>query len=61
MDQYKRSISRKNKIYRPYTLDGIGNFIFSPSTGWHDGAFYVYPHGFTYNDDDLDVSNSYGI
>ena len=28
MDRYKRSILKKNKIYRPYTLDGIGNFIF---------------------------------
>ena len=28
MDQYKRSILKKNKIYRPYTILGIGNFIF---------------------------------
>ena len=28
MDRYKRSISKKNKIYRPYTVDGIGNFLF---------------------------------
>ena len=28
MDRYKRSILKKNKIYRPYTLDGIGNFYF---------------------------------
>ena len=27
MDRYKRSILKKNKIYRPYTYDGIGNFI----------------------------------
>lgn len=28
MDRYKRSILKKSKIYRPYTLDGIGNFYF---------------------------------
>lgn len=33
MDRYKRSISRKNKIYCPYTLDGIGNFYFFAGHG----------------------------
>lgn len=41
MDLYKRSISKKNKIYRPYTIDGIGNFIFSPSTSF-SGREYAY-------------------
>ena len=28
MDRYKRFILKKNKIYHPYTIDGIGNFLF---------------------------------
>ena len=46
MDRYKRSISKKNKIYCPYTILGIGNFyFFSPGTGWYDYAYHIFPDG----------------
>ena len=60
MDRYKRSILKKNKIYRPYTLDGIGNFIFfSPCTDYFNGnAWNVRSSGVL--DDGLNVDGSYG-
>ena len=47
MDRYKRSISKKNKIYHPYTVYGIGNlfFFYSPTTGWGICACFVDPSG----------------
>lgn len=45
MDRYKRSILKKNKNYRPYTVYGIGNFIFSPVTRVSGGAYVVLPSG----------------
>ena len=61
MDRYKRSISKKNKIYRPYTLDGIGNFYFSPSTSNTYHAWRVRSSGDDIADVVSYVYNSYGI
>ena len=60
MDRYKRFISKKNKIYRPYTLDGIGNFYFSPGTNDTSYALQVYPDGVVDGVDVDDVGFSYG-
>ena len=59
MDRYKRFILKKSKNYRPYTLDGIGNFYFSPGMGWDDFACFVDPTGYVYGISYY-VTNSYG-
>ena len=64
MDRYKRSISKKNKIYRPYTILGIGNFYFhinSPSAYFDSIVWQVYSSGrVEYVNGDYGVQGSYG-
>ena len=62
MDRYKRSILKKSKIYRPYTLDGIGNFYFSPYTitGIDFSACQVDPSGNVYGGSSYVYYHSYG-
>ena len=62
MDRYKRSILKKSKIYRPYTLDGIGNFYFSPwtITGIDFSACQVDPSGYVYGGSSYVYYHSYG-
>lgn len=58
MDRYKRSILKKNKIYRPYTIFRYREFYFSPDTTGGGWVYLVNQDGDV--GDNISIHFSYG-